>query len=152
MDRILSAMKATKWAYAPHDPDAVAEMTRRLTAAARNGSPARYSDVVAGVSFHLPNVAGGRPFTIDVHAWRDVDRAIVGDFLGYISMESYEQGGFMLSALAVSADNGEPDIPSRHFFDWARTVGVLHGYGQDAELTFWIEQVKKAQAWAQGLS
>jgi hypothetical protein len=48
----------------------------------------------------------------------------------------------MLSALAVSAESGQPSPP---FFEWARTLGALRSHGSDAELAFWIKQVQLAQ-------
>jgi hypothetical protein len=148
MDHVLRRMRNVRWAYAPHDARAVHEMTERLRVAARAGRLVTYSDVVAGVELHLPNVNEGRPFVIDVHAWRDVDRQIVGDLLGWISARTFEEAEVLLSALVVSADDDAPSQPSRRFFTWARDVGLLHGTGADAELAFWSEQVTKAHAWA----
>ena len=41
-----------------------------------------YSNLVAGVRFNLPNIRGGER-TIDIGDWSELDRAMIGGFLGY---------------------------------------------------------------------
>jgi len=53
-----------------------------------------------------------KPRVIDVSDWQELDRAIVGDFLGYISMRSYERAKLCSSALAVSKMDGSPERAS----------------------------------------
>src|SRR5688572_14377482 len=97
MDRVLAKIDACKWKYASEDPAAKSAIVDRLTAAAAKdrGTPITYSQLVDGIRFRLSNVDGGRPFAIDRHDWRDVDRALVGDFLGAVSADSYREGGFL---------------------------------------------------------
>src|SRR5262245_42932431 len=90
MNPVTQRMRDTTWSYAPFDARAVGEMTERLVATARAHLLITYSNVVTGVEFRFATVNNGRPFTIDVHHWRDLDRQIVGDLLGWISMQSYE--------------------------------------------------------------
>jgi hypothetical protein len=96
------------------------------------------------VTFHLPNVNHGQPFEIDVAAWRDLDRAILGEFLGYISMLSFTEARFMASALVVSKSAYEP---SEHFFRWMKQLGALSDTGADTVMAFWVDQVRRAHAW-----
>src|SRR3954468_18557468 len=98
MDPIIEQFKAIQWKYAPQDNAALVELERRLAEAARKRSLITYSDLVRGVTFNLPSLRDPVR-TIEVSDWQDLDRAIVGDFLGYMSMRSYEQGKFFVSAL-----------------------------------------------------
>lgn len=136
----LSRMKATKWSYAEKDPAAMKEIEARVRKAALEKRTIHYSDLVEDIAFHLPNLHGGKPFEIDVHNWRDIDRGMVGEFLGYLSMGTYERHGFLASTIVVGK---EEQRPSQHFFDWMRKVGLLSGTTMDAELEFWVPEMNK---------
>ena len=110
MDPIESKMNKIKWSYVEHDPHALAALIARVEDAARHEDLINYSDLVRGVWFHLPNVNKGQPFQIDVHDWQDLDRPILGEFLGYISMLSYHKGKFMASALGLTKQSSDPAI------------------------------------------
>ena len=122
MDDIENRMSTIKWSYAESDPDALAALIARVEDAGRREDLINYSDLVRGVRFQLPNVNKGQPFQIDVHDWQDLDRAILGEFLGYISMLSYRKGKFMASALVI---NKTEFRPSYHFFNWMKDLEVL---------------------------
>jgi len=141
MDPIESKLSKIKWSYAEGDPDALATLVARVEDAARREDLINYSNLVRGVWFHLPNVNKSQPFQIDVHDWRDLDRAILGEFLGYISTLSYRKGKFMASALVI---NKTEFRPSHHFFNWMRDLEVLSARDVD---DFWQEEVKKAFEW-----
>jgi hypothetical protein len=141
MDDIERRMAEIKWSYAESDPDALAELVKRIEDKGRGEDLINYSDLVRGVTFHLRNVNKGEPFQIDVHDWTDLDRAILGEFLGYISMLSYRKAKFMASALAINRTEFKP---SYHFFNWMKDLGMLSGRDVD---DFWQEQVKKAHNW-----
>ena len=143
MDNVEIQMNKIKWSYAENDPDALAELKRSIEDIGRREGWITYSQLVTGVRFHLPNVNNGCPFQIDTHEWSILDRAIVGDFLGYISTLSYRKAKFMASALVISKRK-EYDRPSKHFFDWMKRLGILAGRDPD---DFWQEQVKKAHDW-----
>src|SRR5450759_1428516 len=101
-------LAAMKFAY---DGDARdnREIERRLARRAAKRGTIQYSDLVAGITFHLPNVAGGSPFQLgELGEWTDLDRAILGSVLGRISSDSYANAGFLLSAVAVSKATQEP--------------------------------------------
>ena len=141
MDPIESKMSKIKWSYVESDPDALAALIARVEYAGRREDLINYSDLVRGVRFHLPNVNRGEPFQIDVNDWQDLDRAILGEFLGYISMLSYRKGKFMASAFVI---NKTEFRPSYHFFHWMKDLEVLSARDVD---DFWQEEVKKAFEW-----
>ena len=141
MDEIERKMSKIKWSYAESDPDVLAALVARIEDAGRREDLINYSDLVRGVRFQLPNVNKGQPFQIDVHDWQDSDRAILGEFLGYISMLSYRKGKFMASALVI---NKTELRPSYHFFNWMKDLEALSARDVDE---FWQEEVKKAFEW-----
>src|SRR5699024_9527089 len=71
-----------RWSYADRDQEALAELRRRLAATGRREGLIDYSALVRGVAFCIPTVTGGQPCTIDTHDWQDLDRDLLGDFLG----------------------------------------------------------------------
>jgi len=79
-----------------------------------------------------------------MYNWSGLDRAILGDFLGYISMRSYEEAGFMASALVVSRSEYKP---SDLFFEWMKELNVLPNTDKDTILAFWADQVNKGHNW-----
>jgi hypothetical protein len=141
MDSIEGKLSKIKWSYAEGDPTALATLIARVEDAAHREDLINYSDFVKGVWFHLPNVNKGQPFQIDVNDWQDLDRAILGEFLGYISMLSYRKGKFMASALVI---NKKEFRPSYHFFNWMKDLEVLAARDVD---DFWQAEVKKAFDW-----
>lgn len=143
-DPVLMQMEAVQWTYADRDPVALAELRRRLEAAGRRTKLLRYSEIAQGVVFHLPQIRGGAPYEITTWDWSGLDRRIIGEFLGYLSMESWRDAKFMVSALVIS---GVEYQPSDLFFEWMRQLGVLRNLKQDTVLEFWNDQVKKAFAY-----
>lgn len=133
-----------RWSYADRDPQALDELRRRLAATGRRESLIDYSALVRGVAFHIPTVNGGQPYAIDIQEWQDLDRDLLGDFLGFLSQESYERHGFVVSALAVSKADG---TPSEGFWSLMKRLGhVASGRGPRA-LEFWSGQVRAAHEW-----
>jgi hypothetical protein len=116
----------------------------RIAEAGRNLGLITYSDLVQGVTFHLPNIRNGTAYQISIYDWTGLDRAILGDFLGYISTRSYLQNGFMASALVV---NRAEYRPSDHFFEWMKKLAVLPDTQEDTVLAFWAGQANKAHNW-----
>ena len=138
--QIIKKMEAGKWNYAFGDDHALAELRSRIAERGRTKGLIEYSELVAGIEFRLPNLSD-QPRTIDVHDWNDLDRAILGEFLGRICMESYRQHGFMASALAI---NHVEKRPSKHFFDWMKEIGALRAKSDSAQVEFWLEHVRLA--------
>jgi len=70
VDEVLERLTAIEWAYADYDLGALTELKRRIADRARTSNPLQsYSELVEGVVFHLPNVAGGTPYEIDTSEW-----------------------------------------------------------------------------------
>lgn len=143
MDPILERFREIPWKYAPQDSAALAELERRLGEAASRRSLLTYSDLVRGITFNLPTLR--EPIrTIDVSDWQDLDRAIVGDFLGYMSMRSYELGGFFSSALVVSKLDGSP---SEGFYTLMKELGLIASSKTDKAMYLFAKHVALAHTW-----
>lgn len=147
---VVRRLETIRWKFAESDHAARQELAARIARTGERSDLITYSDLVAGVTFRLPTVNGGDPFQIDTSDWRDLDRALLGEFLGHISSESYRQHGFFATALVV---NKEDRRPSGQFFKWMRDLGLIRRRGSDAEDLFWWDETKKAhEFYAQGLS
>jgi hypothetical protein len=141
MDAILAQMEAVNWNYADKDPAAREVLRTRIQNAAKQTKMLRYSELAEGVEFRLPQIRGGDPYYITTWDWTGLDRKIIGEFLGYLSMESWREGQFMVSALVIG---GLEHQPSDQFFAWMKELGVLPNVKKDTVYAFWSEQVKKA--------
>ena len=141
MDAVTRQLVSCEWKYAPQDPAALEELTRRIEDAARREGLINYSDLVQGLTFHLSTVNDGRPFEIDTHSWTELHRRILGGFLGSIAANSYVEHGFLASAVAVSKETRNPSEP---FFAWAHGLGLLEDNTELGRLAFWNDQLKRA--------
>ena len=103
------------------DAAALKELNVRLGAAGRRENVITYSELVRGIIFHLPTVFGGAPIELGVPEWSELHRAIIGGCLGRTACDSYAQGQFLVSALAVSKVTGEP---SEGLSGSSRRVGI----------------------------
>ena len=142
-DPIIEKSRDIRWHYADRDPHALEELEQRIAAVGRRRGLVTYSDLVRGVIFELPNLRDGER-TVDVSDWQDLDRAVVGDFLGYISLRSYEQGRFFSSALVVSKMDGSP---SEGFYSLLKELGLISSGRTDKAMYLWAEHVAKAHTW-----
>lgn len=140
-ERVLELMRGVDWTWAKSDVAACEEIEWRLTRKAKDRGFLNYSELVEGIEFRIPTINGGRPYSIDVRNWKDLDRAIVGQFLGYLSMKSFEQHGFMLSAIVIGKDSSEP---SHHFYEYVKWLGLLIDSTEASRLTFWAKHFKAA--------
>lgn len=141
---LVRRMETWDWDWGDKDPAALWELEARVRRAGQSLSLITYSELASNVIFRLPNVKDGAPYTISVNNWSGLDRAIIGSFLGYMSMRSYREAGFMASALAV---NQSEHRPSEHFFRFMKELDVLPDSEEDTVLRFWAEQVNKAHNW-----
>jgi hypothetical protein len=144
MDEIARKMAEIEWIYADKDPRALSTLEEKIADTGRKLGLITYSELVKGVDFHLPNVRKGEAYRIQIYDWTGLDRAILGEFLGYISSRSYQEAGFMASALVVNSTGYEP---SDQFFEWMERLGVLPDTNKDTVLAFWADQVHKAHNW-----
>ena len=108
----------------PYDGDTAAlrELERRLAATARTQSIVTYSDLVKGIIFHIPGVLAGKSIELGGPDWTDLHRAILGNYSGRISCDSYGRAGFLASAGAVSKSSSEP---SEGFRTLVEDLGLL---------------------------
>lgn len=147
MDKISERFQTISWHYAPRDPEAQAQLETRIAEVGRREDLITYSDLVRGVTFRLSNLTDSA-HQIDPSDWQDLDRAIVGDFLGYLSMKSYESAGFFSSALVVSKRDG---TPGEGFYAFLRELGLISKSKTDKAMFLWADHVKRAHEWyAQG--
>lgn len=144
IDQLSAALSNLRWTFSSADPMAKWELHRRIAATGRKRGLITYSDLVAGVSFTLPTVNRGAPFQIDITDWSDLDRLVLGDFLGAISTDRYLRAGFLATAIVV---NKQEWTPSDHFFKWIADLGVIKSRKPEDVIPFWIEQVNKAHDW-----
>ncbi len=143
MDEAARLLAAIEWTYADGDPVACAELARRIAVAGRTLDKfLNYTELVEGVTFRLPNVADGHSF--EIHEWTDLNRALIGDFLGRIAADSYQQGRFLASALVIGKESSRP---GEGFYGLAEDVGLLRSSNETLRLTFWFEHARLARAW-----
>ncbi len=131
----------SNWPNASHDLEAVSEMERRLAGAAtrRQPGPISYTRLVSDMAFQLAGKSGLH--RINIHEWSGQDRGLVGEYLGYLSTRTYEQHGFMASALAVDSTERRP---SESFYDLAQELGAFQNH--DDREVFWIGQLNASIA------
>lgn len=142
---IIVELDKIQWAFAPEDLDAARNMAKRIARTGRLGSSfISYSNLVEGLTFTLPTVNDGQPFMIDTHNWTGLDRQILGDFLGYISTQSFKTAGFRASCLVVGLKDNQP---SEVYFDWMKDLNILSSKTEAAVLKYWSHEVRKAIAW-----
>lgn len=145
MDSLERRFASIVWEYADKDIDAIQHLTERIAETGRKFSLISYTDLVSGISFHYPNINSGKPHFISVFGeWSGLDRRIVGDCLGYISMQSYKEAKFMASALVIARLESKP---SDIFFEWMKELGALPSTKETDVLKFWSDQVRKAHQW-----
>jgi hypothetical protein len=142
-DPIRERFEAMTWRFAPSDRDACRELERRVASAGKRADLITYSALVQGITFRLSAARGGLRL-IDVNAWEDLDRAIVGDFLGYLSFRSYQQAQFLSSALVVGKKDG---TPGRGFYELLKELGLILTANSDKAVYLWTDHVQRAYDW-----
>ena len=143
VEQAIKRLTAMEWTYAGGDPKARAELARRIAEVGRTAEDfVTYSRLVADVTFKLSNVNGGKPF--EIREWTNLDRAIIGSFLGRIAVDSYRKGKFLASALVIGVDSNGP---GDGFYNLAEEAGLLSSSDEMTRLKFWFEHVRLARAW-----
>ena len=148
MDKVRQAFGRMKWSFAPDDPSALAQLERRIERSGKRGKTLTYSELADGVEFDLPGFSN-RPYHIDIHNWTELDRKLIGDFLGYISMRSYQRSGVFASALVVNKDD---HLPGPGFYGLLADLGVISSKDDVRGPIVWGEHVEKAKAAFSGRS
>lgn len=129
------------WIYATRDLDALDAMRQRLLEIGSKFGLISYTDLVKGITMKMHGVHDGEPFQITPDSWCGLYRRIVGDMLGYLSLESYTENGYWSSALVIGRVNSQP---SDIFFQWMVDLEVIDGKDDNYVLPFWSTQVHKA--------
>lgn len=128
------------------DLNALAAFRDRIAKVGRQRDLLPYSDLVAGVQLQIPNVAGGAPFQLGVPEWIDLHRAILGEYLFRLALESFEAADFFASALVISK---EDRVPSDGFRELLVKTGFIGSRKGDDWMAVWIDHVNKAYAYYQ---
>src|SRR5690349_13947863 len=143
-DLNLDKMLAKPWPYSSACPDALADVGRRIAAVGKRRDLVHYSKLVSGLELRMDNVDGGAPFELGVPEWSDLHRNILGDLLGRASLDSYQRGKFLASALVTAKGTQEP---GEGFWNFVEELGLLTSTSPNKRLMFWSEQVRLAHDW-----
>lgn len=147
MDSIAQALVRKDWTWGDSDPAALEELRSRIAETGRRQDLMTYKRLVHGVLFRIPTVEGGTPFHMDLADGRELDRAILGSFLGRLCVDSYRAGQFMASALVVTDVDRRP---GRGFGRLMLEIGAIRSTRPAVVEDFWLAQVQRAHAWYVG--
>jgi hypothetical protein len=141
---LLAAREATF--HFDDDESALYEIKLRLATTARQqpDNVITYSDLVKGIIFHLPTVLGGDPIELGVPEWSGLHQSIIGGCLGRISCDTYIEGRFLASAIAVSKTTSEP---SDGFNQLLVDLGFVGSKRHHRCTEIWIDQLQKTYKW-----
>ena len=140
----LDKMIAKGWPYAEACPEALAELGRRIAEVGRRRDLVHYSKLVSGLELRMAGVGNGAPFELGVPEWSDQDRKILGDLLGRLSLDTYQRGKFLASALVTAKGTQEP---GEGFWSFVDELGLFTSTSPTRRLMFWTEQVRLAHEW-----
>jgi hypothetical protein len=145
----LQKLLAKPWPYSEADPGALVEIGQRVSRVGKRRELIHYSKLTSGLELRMAHVGGGVPFELGVPEWSDQDRSILGDLLGRLSLESYQRGAFLASALVTSKGTQEP---GEGFWNFVSELGAFTSNSPTRRLMFWTEQVRLAHDWYAGNS
>ncbi len=140
----LQKLLAKHWPFSEADPAALVEIGQRVAKVGKRRELIHYSKLTSGLELRMANVGGGVPFELGVPDWSDLDRNILGDLLGRLSLDSYQRGAFLASALVTSKGTQEP---GEGFWNFAAELGVFTSTSPTRRLMFWSGQVTAAHDW-----
>jgi hypothetical protein len=104
---------------------------RFLEEQARLGRTPSYTEVNSA----LARRGGHRSFDFD----QDGERAAMGELLGQVTQQKYDEVGAMLSAIVIYLNENDPGLG---FYRLASALGLLRpGPSKDQRLDFWARQV-----------
>jgi hypothetical protein len=139
-------MAKGEWKYLNENDLALKELERRICRAGQAEETLTYTTLVQGVDFHPLNLKYNGSY--EIRDWHDPNRALIGEYLSFLSEESLRDHHFMSSALVISQEENRPCAP---FFDLARSLGLLKGRNKQTEDDFWFGQLNKAIAYYKSL-
>lgn len=137
----VSDWESWDWTYATRDLKALNQMRERLINIGSRYGLISYTDLVKGITFKMNGVHDGNTFQITPDNWCGLYRRIVGDMLGYLSLETFNNHGFWCSAMVIGRAESQP---SDIFFQWMVDLEVIDGKDDSYVLPFWSQQVAKA--------
>jgi len=140
----LDKMTARAWPYSEACPEALAELGRRIAEVGKRRALVHYSKLVTGLEVRLAGDGDGAPFELGVPEWSDQDRKILGDLLGRLSLDTYQRGQFLASALVTAKGTQEP---GEGFWAFVDELGLFNSTSPTRRLMFWTEQVRLAHDW-----
>jgi hypothetical protein len=140
----LDKMIARSWPYSEACPEALAELGRRIAEVGKKRELVHYSKLVNGLELRMANVNHGEPFELGVPEWSEEDRKILGDLLGRLSLDTYQRGKFLASALVTAKGTQEP---GEGFWNFVDELGLFTSTSPTRRLMFWSEQVRLAHDW-----
>jgi hypothetical protein len=143
-DLNLDKLLARPWPYSTANPAAVVEIGQRVARVGKRRELIHYSKLTSGLELRMADIGGGVPFELGVPEWSDLDRNILGDLLGRLSLDSYRRGNFLASALVTSKGTQEP---GEGFWNFAAELGVFTSTSPTRRLMFWSDQVRVAHDW-----
>jgi hypothetical protein len=144
-DPILKRVQEATFSF-DEDVAALQEMKRRLAQVARRQPDdiITYSDLVKGITFQFPTVQTGSPIELGVPHWQGLHQSIIGGCLGRLSCETYLEGRFLISAVAVSKATMEP---SDGFNALLADLGFVGSKRDRRCVEIWISHLRKAYDW-----
>jgi hypothetical protein len=140
----LDKMIAKSWPYSEACPEALAELGIRIAKVGKMRGLVHYSKLVSGLELRMASVSEGAPFELGVPEWSDQDRKILGDLLGRLSLDTYQRGKFLASALVTAKGTQEP---GEGFWTFVDELGLFTSTSPTRRLMFWTEQVRLAHDW-----
>ncbi|MGE3843069.1 MAG: hypothetical protein AB7I50_15960 [Vicinamibacterales bacterium] len=128
------------------DRQALRLIKNRLAATARQqpDDVIPYSTLVRGIVFHLPTVQDGAPIELGVPEWSGLHQSIIGGCLGRLSCDTFVEGRFLISAVAVSKATLEP---SDGFNSLLEMLGLVASKRDPRCTNLWIEHLRKTYEW-----
>jgi hypothetical protein len=137
-------MRAKPWPYSEACPEALAEVGRRIADVGKRRALVHYSKLVNGLELKMASDGDSAPFELGVPEWSDQDRKILGDLLGRLSLDTYQRGKFLASALVTAKGTSEP---GEGFWAFVDELGLFNSTSATRRLMFWTEQVRIAHDW-----
>lgn len=132
-NKVARYFAALQWQVVATNPSALKAMERRINHAIASQGVLTYSQLVDGIDFYLPKSDGSQLYRIDLERWSGSDGGIVGEFLCYISMQSFIQQGVLASAVVVKSSGKI----SSGFFELAEILGLLKHRDDASDEAFW---------------
>ncbi len=141
-DKVARYLATLQWQFVLQNPGALLQMERRIDQAIANQVLLTYSQLVDGIDFYLPQSQLSAPYRIEHKDWNGSVGGMVGEFLCYISMQSFVRRGVLSSAVVVKS-NGKI---SSGFLELSKLLGLLKRIDDATDDAFW--QLEKGYVYA----